>query len=329
MMLAARIAAATLFVAGATESFAQPAVAKMYRVGVVSPLVSTPEPPTVRALRQGLRELGYVEGKNIIIEARFAEGRPDTFPGLVADLLKLRVDVIVAGSGMGAVSAKKATSTVPIVFAGIIDPVGSGIVASLPRPGGNVTGATFGARGQVIAGKWLELLKEAIPGMTHAAMLYDSLEVGSNGYLHEIGAASRTLRVRVDSFDARNYASLEGAFAAISASGAHGLIVTGSAYFGGNRSKLVQAAAEKRIPTMYFFSLFPEDGGLMSYGGSLEDSYRRAAAQVDRILKGAKPGELPVDQATKYELVINQKAAKALGITIPTSLVARADRVIE
>ena len=201
--------------------------------------------------------------------------------------------------------------------------------ASLARPGANVTGATYGAGGAVIGGKWLELLKEAVPRMTHAAVLFNSSEPASMGYLDEIDAAARTLKVKVDRFDARDDAMLGQVFAAIGASPAQGLIVVASGYFGGNREKIVRSVAEKRLPTIYFSSLFTEVGGLLSYGGSLEDSYRRAALYVDRILKGAKPADLPVDQATKYEFVINLKSAKALGMTIPRSLVARADRVVE
>lgn len=321
------LTAAVVLVAGSPDSFAQPA-AKVHRIGIVSPLAASPEPPTVRAFRQALRELGYVEGKNVIVEARFAEGRPERFPELFAELIKLKVDVIVTGSSMGALAAKKATSTVPIVFAGILDPIGTGIVPSLARPGGNITGATFGAGGSAIAGKWLELLKEAVPGIAHAAVLFNSAEPQGAEALREIHAAARTLKVKIDQFDAGNDAALERAFAAIGASGAQGLIVTPAVYFGGNRAKIVRYAADKRLPAIYFFSLFPEAGGLMSYGGSTEDSYRRAASYVDRILKGAKPANLPIDQATKYELVVNLKTAKALGIAIPRSLL-RADRVIE
>lgn len=319
---------ATLLLGSATMAAAQQS-AKVYRVGIVSPLSGTPEAPTVRAFRQALRELGYVEGKNVIVEARFAEGRPKIFPDLVADLIRRKVDVIVVGSGTAALSAKKATSTIPIVFAGIQDPVASGLVANLARPAGNITGATYGAAGPRIGGKWLELLREAIPAIASAAVLYDAAEPANDEYLGAIHAAARSLGISVGQFEAGNDTKLEKAFAAMSASGAQGVVVMGSAYYGGNRTKLVRHAADNRLPAIYFFNLFPEAGGLMSYGGSVEDSYRRAAAQVDRILKGANPADLPVDQASKYELVINLKAAKALGITIPRSLVQRADRVIE
>lgn len=326
--LAAGLTSAVLLLVGPADSHAQPA-AKVHRIGIVSPLAASLEPPTVRAFRQALRELGYVEGKNVIVEARYANGRIELFPELVAELVKLKVDVLLAGSTQGALAAKRATSTVPIVFAGIIDPIASGIVVNLARPGGNITGATFGAGGLAIAGKWLELLKEVVPGIAHVAVLFSSAEPASAESLREIRDAARILKVTIDPYDASNDANLEKAFAAIGASGAQGLIVAGSAYFGGNRVKLVRFAAEKRIPAMYFFSLFPDIGGLMSYGGSAEDSYRRAASYVDRILKGAKPADLPIDQATKFELVVNLKTAKALGITIPRSLLFRADRIIE
>ena len=326
--IVAGFAAAIVLLAASPASFAQPAV-KMHRIGIVSPLAASPEPPTVRAFRQTLRELGYVEGKNVLVEARYAEGHADRFPDFFADLIRLKVDVLVVGSSMGAISAKKATSTVPIVFAGILDPVASGVVTNLARPGGNITGATFGAGGSTMTGKLLEMLKEAIPGLTHAAVLYNSADASSAAYLREVHAAAGTLKVKIDQFDAGNDAALEKAFADIGASGAQGLVVTGSAYFGGNRAKLVRFAAAKRIPTIYVFSWVPEAGGLLSYGGSTEDSYRRAASHVDKILKGARPADLPVDQATKYELVVNLKTAKTLGIVIPRALLARTDRIIE
>jgi len=320
--------AAVLLCANPADGFAQVGT-KVQRVGVVSVQPASPEPPQVRAFRRGLAELGYVEGKNVVLEARFAEGRPDRFPELFADLVKLKVDVILTGSASGVLAAKKATSTIPIVFAGVIDPVAPGIVTNLARPGGNVTGASFVAGGSAIAGKWLELLKQAVPDMDRVAVLSNPADLGSAAYLREIRAAAQILKVELSEFEATNDVTLENAFASLSASRAQGLIVTAAAYFGGNRAKLVRYSAERRIPTIYFFSLFPDMGGLMSYGGSVEDSYRRAAAYVDKILKGAKPGDLPIDQATRYELVVNLKTAKTLGITIPRSLVQRADRIIE
>ena len=326
--ITAALAASILLLVSPLEVQAQPAV-KVYRIGVVSPLAASPEPPTVRTLRRTLRDLGYIEGKNVAIEVRYAEGRSERLPGLFAEMIKLKVDVLVTGSTEGALAAKKATTTVPIVFAGVIDVVSTGIVASLARPEGNITGATFGVGGTGFAGKWVELLKEAVPGASLVAVLSNPANLLTAQLLPDIDTASRALKVRIERFEAGNDATLDKAFTAIGASGAHGMIVPNNPFFAANRAKLVQFAAAKRLPVMYFFNLFPDSGGLMSYGGSLEDSYRRAATYVDKILKGAKPGDLPVDQPTKFELVVNLKAAKALGITLPRSFLLRVDRVIE
>ena len=299
------LAAAVLLLFCSLGTQAQPA-SKVHRIGIVSPLAASPEPPTVRAWRQGMRDLGYVEGENVVLEIRYAEGRTERLPGLFAELINLKVDVLLTGSVLGALAAKRATTTVPIVFAG--DALSPGIVPSLARPGGNITGATFGVAGADMVGKQLELLREAVPGIAHVAVLSNSAQPQSAETLREIHRAARILKVRIDQFDAGNDATLEKAFAAIGASGSQGLIVTAHPYF---------------------FNLFPDVGGLMSYGGNTEDSYRRAASYVDRILKGAKPADLPIDQATRFELVFNLKAARALGITIPRSMLLRADRVIE
>lgn len=322
------LVAAVLLLAGPALVQAQPAV-KVHRIGIVSPLSATPEPPTVRAFRQGLRELGYVEGKNVILVTRFAEGHPEPLPELFAELIRLKVDVIVTGSAPGALAAKRATTSVPIVFAGVLDPASAGIVVSLARPGGNITGVTYGAGASGIAGKWLQLMKEAVPGVSHVAVLSNLADPQSAQLLREIHAAARTLKVQIDQFDARDDTTLDRAFAAIGTSRAQGIIVTNAPFFADNRAKLVQFAAEKRLPAIYFLNLFTDAGGLMSYGGSLEESYRRAATYVDKILKGAKPADLPIDQPTKFELVINLKTARALRLTIPPSLLLRADRVIE
>ena len=303
--------------------------ARVYRIGYVSftsPPVST---PAENAFRQGLRELGYVEGKNVIVEVRYAEGRTERVSGLVAELIGLKVDVLLAGSTPGALAAKKATATVPIVFAGVLEPVESGIVASLARPGGNITGAAVGIGSSGFAGKYLELLKEAVPDISHVAVLFNSAHPAAAPQVLEIEAAARKLKVKLGVLDAGNATDLDKAFAAIGASGAQGIVMAGNPFFDANRVKLVQFAASKRLPAVYYFKHFVEAGGLMSYGASLEESYRRAAAYVDKILKGAKPADLPVEQPTKFELVINLKTAKALGLTIPQSLLFRADLVIE
>jgi len=324
--IAARLAAVFLLV-GTLAAHAQPS-AKVHRIGVVSVQPGTPEPSTVHALRERLRELGHVEGKNLVLETRYAEGQPERLPGLFAELIRLKVDVLVTGSLLAALAAKKATTSVPIVVAGVLDVVSTGIVASLARPGTNITAATFAA-GAEIAGKWVELLKEAVPTVSRVAVLLNSADPQSAEMFREVQAAARSLKVNVDRFDVGELAELDKAFAAVGASGAQGMIVIPTALFGGNRGRLIRFAAERRLPAIYFFNPFPDEGGLMSYGGSVEDSYRRAANYVDRILKGAKPADLPIDQPTRFELVINLKTAKALGLAIPRTLLLRADRVIE
>ena len=304
---------------------AQP-TARVYRVGFVSP---TSPGSTFHAFWDGLRELGYVKGKNVIVEARFAEGRPERLPELVAEALRLRIDVLVVGSAVGALAAKRATKTVPIVFAGVTDPVAPGIVASLARPGGNITGATMGIGGADFGGKWVELLKGAIPDVSHVAVLWNSASPSGAPLLPGIQTAARTLNVKLDLLDAGDPTKLDRAFSAIGATGARGIIVTYDPFFYVYRGQLVQFAARKRLPAVYFSNAFTDAGGLMAYGSSPEDSYRRAAAYVDKILKGAKPADLPVEQPTRFDLVINLKTAKALGIAIPQSFLVRADRVIE
>ena len=323
--MVARILAAVLLLAGLVAAQAQPA-ARVYRIGFVSPISAG---PTIAAFRQGLKEAGYVEGRNVIVEARFAEGRQERLAELVAEVLRLKVDVLVVGSTPGALAAKKATTTVPIVFAGLIDPVGPGIVASLARPGGNITGVTFGVGGTGFAGKWIELLKQAAPNVSHVAVLSNSADPITAPLVKEMWAAARTLNAKLDVLDAGNPTNLDIAFAAIGASGAQAIIVLNAPFFVANRAKLVQFAASKRLPAMYFSKFFTDAGGLIAYGGSIEESYRRAALHVDKILNGARPADLPIEQPTKFELVINLKAARAIGLTIPQALLVRADQVIE
>lgn len=323
----ARLAATAFLLAGSVAVQAQQA--KVHRIGFVSATSQNPSNPQFEAFRQGLRELGYIEGKNVIIDARFAEGRLDRLPVLVAELIGLKVDVLLAGSPTGAVAAKKASTTVPIVFAGVGDPVASGIVASLARPGGNVTGVAVGAGGSAFGEKWLELLKEASPGVSHVAVLANRSNPSNTPTLKGVEAAAKALHVKLDVLDAGTATELDRALAAIGASGAQGIIVTSDPFLADRRVTLVQFAASKRLPAIYFFKLFADAGGLMSYGASLEESYRRAATYVDRIVKGAKPADLPVEQPTRFELVINMRTAKVLGMTIPRSLLLRADHVIE
>jgi putative tryptophan/tyrosine transport system substrate-binding protein len=298
---------------------------RLYQIGFVSP--TAPGPRNV-AFLQGLRELGYVEGHNVNIEMRFAEGRPERLPGLVEEMIRLNVDVLVVGSTIGARAAKSATSTIPIVFAGSSDPVAGGIVANLSHPGGNISGFSL-AYGDGFAGKWLELLKEAAPNVAHVAALWSSSNAAASRIVKELQVAAQMSKVRLDVHHAANPSQLDEALAAIGSGGARGLIVTPSPFSSTNLDKLVQFAESKRLPAMYFFEDFVNAGGLMSYGPSIADSYRRAAAHVDKILKGAKPGDLPVEQPTKFQLAINLKTARALGLTIPQSLLLRADEVIQ
>jgi len=300
--------------------------ARVYRIGFVSP--SFPS-PSIEAFRRRLHELGYVEGKNLVIEARYGEGRADRLPELLADLLRLKVDVLLAASTPGALAAKKASANVPVVFGGVLDPVGSGIVASLARPGGNITGATVGVGGVGFTGKCLELLKEAAPGLSHVAVLLNPARTLSAQYAGEIQLAARTWKLKVEVLDAGNAADLERAFAAITASGAQGIFIAPDPFLTDSSARIAQFASGKRLPAFHFSRRFTEAGGLLSYGGSLDDSYRRAATHVDRILKGAKPADLPVEQPTRFELVINLKTAKAIGLKIPQPLLLRADQVIE
>jgi putative ABC transport system substrate-binding protein len=303
---------------------AQPA-GKVYRVGFIAATSAFTSPD---AFRHGLRELGYVEGQNVVIEQRLAEGQGERFPELVAEMLRLKVDVLVVGSPVGALAAKSATSTIPVVFAGVGDPVGQGIVASLARPGGNITGFSLGL-GDGFAGKWVELLKEAVPHGSHLAVVWNSASPVTAKIVKEVRASAKVLKVRLHLVEVRNLTQFDSAFTTIAASNARGLIVTPDPLFARHATKLVQFAADRNLPAMYFFSDFGRIGGLVAYGPSLADSYRRAADYVDKILRGAKPADLPVQQPTTYELVINLKTAKALGLTIPQTLLLRADQVIE
>jgi putative ABC transport system substrate-binding protein len=300
-------------------------VQRVHRIGFVSP---TPPGARNEAFLQGLRELGYVEGHNVQIEMRFAEGRPERLPGLVEDVIRLKIDVLVVGATIGARAAKGATTTLPVVFAGSSDPVAGGIVTNLARPEGNITGTSL-AYGDSLAGKWLELLKEAAPDVSHFATLWSSSNTAAAGFVKELQAAAGALNARLDVHHAATLPELDEALAAIGGGGARGLIVTPNPFSATQRDKLVQFAASRRLPAIYFVEDFADAGGLMSYGPSIADAYRRAAAYVDKILKGARPADLPVEQPTKFELVVNLKTAKALGLALPRPILHRADRLIE
>jgi putative ABC transport system substrate-binding protein len=281
----------------------------------------------VDALRQGLRELGYVEGDNLAITYQFADGKPDRLPGLAAELVRLKVSVIVTEGTTATRFAKEATSTVPIVMAQDPDPVGTGFVASLARPGGNITGlSNFRAE---LAGKRLELLKETMPRLARVAVLGTATTPGTPQALSETERAAEGRGVQLLYLEVRGGDELEAAFRAASKGRAEAILVLASPVFLSRRAQLADLALQSRLPTMYYTTEFVRDGGLMSYGVSATDLFRRAATYVDKILKGARPGDLPVEQPTKFELVINRKTATALGLTLPPSVLARADEILD
>ena len=278
------------------------------------------------AFRQGLRELGYVEGNNILIEWRFAEGKADRLPSLAAELVRLKVEVIVTSGPTVTRSAKEANVTVAIVMTFDNDPVGTGFVASLGRPGGNITGLSSLAVD--ISGKQVELLKEIVPKLSRVAVLGTSTNPGNAQVIKETELAARALAVNLQYLDVRGARDLETAFRAASKGRADAALVLAGPVLVINRKQVIDLAIRNRLPAKYYRSEFVEDGGLMTYGVSNTDLSRRAATYVDKILKGAKPADLPVEQPKKFEFIINLKAAKQIGLTIPPNVLARADRVI-
>jgi len=303
--------------------------AKVARIGLLSLNMSAS--PLLETFLQGLRDLGYVEGRNVVIEYRDAEGKPERLPALAAELVALKVDVIFAGGTPHALAAKQATRTVPIVFAGVTDPVTDGLVTSLARPGGNVTGLSISAAPEIV-GKRLELLKQAVPGVTRVAILRQPGGQGertNKDLLKAAEVAARALGVRLQFVEARGPTDFDRAFSDMTRARAGALAGLGGSMFFNERGRLVDLAAKNRLPAVYPLREYVDAGGLMSYGPNIPDSFRRAATYVDKILKGAKPADLPVEQPTKLELVINLKAAKALGLTIPSSMLARADHIVE
>jgi putative tryptophan/tyrosine transport system substrate-binding protein len=299
---------------------------KVSRIG----FLSAPSPSAVsaraEAFRQGLRELGYVEGKDIAIEYRYAEGKLDRLPALAAELVRLMVGVIVTGTSAGTRAAKEATATIPIVTAQDGDPVGNGFVASLARPGGNITGLSSLA--PEISGKRLELLKEIGPKFSRVAIFGNSTSPGTAQSLKESELAAGAFGVQLQYLDVRSPKDIETAFPAASKGRADAVLVLASPVFNIQRKQIVDLAVKSRLPVIYYAPEWVQDGGLMSYGVSYTDMYRRAATYVDKILKGTKPVDLPVEQPKKFEFIINLKAAKQIGLTIPPNVLARADKVI-
>ncbi len=327
-----------VFLAGLGSAFAAPLAAtaqqagRVYRIGMLwfgSSLEDLPVRVRFDAFQQGLREQGYMEGRNVAFEHRYARGKYELFPDLAAELVRLKVDIIVTpGNTPATLAAKQATSTIPIVFMAAADPVVLGFVASLARPGGNITGVSSRV-GPEIVGKQLELLKEAVPKLSRVAVLWNPTRPDLRVFIGEAEVAARSMKVQLHIVEARGPAEFEGAFAAMTKERASAILVLADTIFLFNGRQLADLAARNRLPAMYGLREHVEAGGLMAYAPNVAELSRRASIYVGKILKGAKPGDLPVEQPTKFELVINLKTAKALGLTIPPSVLGRADEVIQ
>jgi putative ABC transport system substrate-binding protein len=304
---------------------AAPPAETVYRIGYLG---TTPLPAHLwDALLEGLRERGYHEGRNLVFEHRFSEGHTERFPEFAAEMVRLKVDLILVSTTPAAIAATHATLTIPIVIPTAIDPVGAGLVASLARPGGNVTGLSESSPDLV--GKRLELLKDVVPGLSRVVVLWNAANAANASAWQETQAAAWALGLRLHSQDVQGPQDLEGAFALTAQPRPDALLVLSDALISMHRQHIAAFATQHRLPAMYGRRDYVEAGGLMSYGVDFRDHFHRAAAYVDKILKGAKPGDLAVEQAARFELVINLKTAKALGINIPQSLLQRADEVIQ
>jgi len=295
------------------------------RIGFLANGSEATSTPAVEALRRGLRDLGWIEGRTIDIEFRWAEGRTDRLPELAADLVRAKVDVIVVSGPPAMTAAQRATPTIPIVFVVLIDPVALGFVRSLARPGGNMTG--LASQFEEIITKQLQLLTEAVPNVARVAILQHTSAAPS--IMSSAQAAAKTLGLEVLTLRVTREAEFESAFKSAKSAGSGALLVLPSPYLGAQRLRLIELAARYRLPASYELRLYVDDGGLMSYGPSAADLYGRMASYVDRILKGANPGDLAIERPARFELVINQKTARALGLAIPKALLNRADAVIE
>jgi putative tryptophan/tyrosine transport system substrate-binding protein len=299
---------------------------KVPRIGFLTAVSASTISDRIEAFRQGLRELGYVEGKNIVIEWRSSEGKADRLPDLAAELARLKVDIIVSAGPAPTRSAKEATVTIPIVMGFDNDPVASGFVASLARPGGNITGLS--TLHPEISGKRLELLNEIVPKLSRVAVFGDSTFPGNTQALRETELAAGAFGVKLQYLDSRRYEDIETLFRAASKGHPEAVLVLSSPLLFSKRTQIAELAVTSRLPAIYYATEYVEVGGLMSYGVNITDLFRRAATYVDKILKGSKPSDLPVEQPTRFELIINLKAAKQIGLTIPQSVLFRADRVI-
>lgn len=301
------------------------APAKVARIGYLTP---TPNAERLAAFREGMAARGYTEGKNLVLEVRDAQGRFERLPALAQELVRLDVDVIVASLTQASLAAKGATTTIPIVMAAVGDPVGAGIVRSLAKPGANITGNSLATID--VLGKLFELLRELRPSLARIAILVNPANpVFGAQQLGEAKAAAEKLRVEIVVIEARQAQALEGAFNAIATSRADGLLILGDPMFATHAERIARFALDRRLPAVSGFSVFPDAGGLASYGADFNEAFRRAAGHVDQILRGARPADLPVEQATRFELVVNLRTAQALGVAPPPSMIARADRVIQ
>jgi putative tryptophan/tyrosine transport system substrate-binding protein len=298
------------------------------RIGFVISGANTDSNPRIEAFRHGLRDLGYIDGKDIVVEYRYAEGKNERFPKLVAELVQLKVDVVVVTALPAIRAAKQSTTTIPIIMMTTTDPVATGMVESLARPGGNITGIARLTR--ELNGKRLELLKEAVPRISHVGVLWDADGLALDVAFKEYEAGARALKIRLQSLEVRGpNPDLDGAFQAAAKERMSALVTIGDALLNRYLKRIADLAIKNRLPSMYETSQWVEAGGLMSYSANDAESFRRAAVFVDKILKGAKPADLPVEQPTKFEFVINLKTAKALNLTIPQTVLFRADRVIK
>jgi putative ABC transport system substrate-binding protein len=318
-------AVVVVFVAAPLMVSAQPAT-KVARIGVLT-LSTASWAPNAEGFRQGLRELGWVEGQSLALEHRDAAGRADRLPALAGELVRLKVDVIVTQSNVATLAAKRATQTIPIVMAIAGDPVKAGLVSSLARPGGNVTGLTL--MQTELSGKRLELLKEVLPNMTLVAVIWNPTDPPAAGMLRETEAAARALGLKLHAIEARSSTDLDAAFKAVAAVRPGAFFTLPGGLFLNNMTRVIEFAAKRGLPGVFPSREFAEAGGLLSYAPSLGAHWRRSTVFVDKILRGARAADIPIEQPTKFELVINLKTAKALGLTIPALVLARADHVIE
>jgi ABC-type uncharacterized transport system substrate-binding protein len=314
-------------VAAVALPLAAGAQTKIPRVGFMGNSTAALEANLLDAFHEGLRELGYEEGRNIVIEYRWADGKYDQFPALVAELIAAKVDAIITAGTPAALAVKRATTTVPLVMVAVGDPIGTGLVPSLARPGGNLTGLSSIAPD--LEGKRLQLLREVVPPLSHVAMFINSLNPFHDSSVRQARAAAQTMGIKLQLYDIRKSEDLDEAFAAIRKRRPDALLILADRVFLHNRQRMVDFTNEQRLPNVNAYKELVEVGGMMSYGPSYEDMHKRAAIYVDKILKGSKPADLPIEQPSKFTFIVNLKAAKALGVTVPSQLLGLADEVIE